>query len=87
MKQTPESWDITNFWGFIIAKPTTEQKIGIYIKQIQGILLISLSKGYKLGKHNVHDLKKFHVYEGLKESINSYINFYNNKSYKNDSKI
>ena len=72
---------------FIIAKPTTEQKIGIYIKQIQGILLISLSKGYKLGKHNVHDLKKFHVYEGLKESINSYINFYNNKSYKNDSKI
>ena len=57
------------------------------MKQIQGILLISLSKGYKLGKHNVHDLKKFHVYEGLKESINSYINFYNNKSYKNDSKI
>ena len=34
----------------------------------------------------MHDLKKFHVYEGLKESINSYINFYNNKSYKNDSK-
>ena len=27
----------------------------------------------------MHDLKKFHVYEGLKESINSYINFYNNK--------
>ena len=22
----------------------------------------------------MHDLKKFHVYEGLKESINSYIN-------------
>ena len=83
----PESWIEPTFGVFIIAKPTTEQKIGIYIKQIQGILLISLSKGYKLGKHNVHDLKKFHVYEGLKESINSYINFYNNKSYKNDSKI